>query len=312
MRIEIDAAQDGKTIGQLLRLELKFSSKMIKYVKYRPDGILVNGEWRTVRYLLKKGDILELATEDPQSSPKIRAVELPLEILYEDEDLVVPSKPANMPTHPSHDHYDDTVANALAFRYEKSNTPFVFRPINRLDRNTSGLLLIARHKAAAGILTRSMQQGQIQKKYLAILDGEMPFVENGRIEACLHRTAASIIVREVCSPDAPDADPSLTEYRVLAVGNGHTLVEAAPITGRTHQLRVHFAYLGYPITGDDLYGTPSSLIDRHALHARSLSFPLPSNEEPISLTAPLPEDFARLLRACFPDHPLLKERILSL
>ena len=160
MRIEIDAAQDGKTLGQLLRLDLKFSSKMIKYLKYRPDGMVVNGERRTVRYLLKLGDILELATEDSQASPKIRAVELPLEILYEDEDLVVPAKPANMPTHPSHDHYDDTVANALAFRYEKSNTPFVFRPINRLDRNTSGLLLIARHKAAAGILTRSMQQAQ--------------------------------------------------------------------------------------------------------------------------------------------------------
>ena len=236
MRIVIDETLHGKTLGQLLRLELHFSSKMIKYLNYRPDGLLVNGERRTVRYLLQTGDVLELATEDSQSSPKIKAVDLPLEILYEDEDLVVPSKPANMPTHPSHDHYNDTVANALAFRYEASNTPFVFRPINRLDRNTSGLLLIARHKAAAGILTRSMQEGRIQKRYLAILDGEMPPVENGRIDACLHRTATSIIVREVCSPDAPDADPSLTEYRVLAVGNGHTLVEAAPITGRTHQL----------------------------------------------------------------------------
>ena len=308
MRIVIDETLHGKTLGQLLRLELRFSSKMIKYLKYRPDGLLVNGERRTVRYLLQTGDVLELATEDSQSSPKIKAVDLPLEILYEDEDLVVPSKPANMPTHPSHDHYDDTVANALAFRYEASNTPFVFRPINRLDRNTSGLLLIARHKAAAGILTRSMQEGRIHKRYLAILDGEMPLVENGRIDACLHRTATSIIVREVCSPDAPDADPSLTEYRVLAAMNGHTLVEASPITGRTHQLRVHFSHLGYPITGDDLYGTPSSLIDRHALHARSLSFPLPSSDEQITLTAPLPEDFSKLLKAYFPSHPLLTER----
>ena len=308
MRIVIDETLHGKTLGQLLRLELRFSSKMIKYLKYRPDGLLVNGERRTVRYLLQTGDVLELATEDSQSSPKIKAVDLPLEILYEDEDLVVPSKPANMPTHPSHDHYDDTVANALAFRYEASNTPFVFRPINRLDRNTSGLLLIARHKAAAGILTRSMQEGRIHKRYLAILDGEMPLVENGRIDACLHRTATSIIVREVCSPDAPDADPSLTEYRVLAAMNGHTLVEASPITGRTHQLRVHFSHLGYPITGDDLYGTPSALIDRHALHARSLSFPLPSSDEQITLTAPLPEDFSKLLKAYFPSHPLLTER----
>lgn len=312
MRIEINDALAGKTLGQLLRLELRFSTKMIKYLKYRPDGMIVNGERKTVRYVLQSGDILELATEDAEASPKLRAVKLPLEILYEDNDLVVPVKPANMPTHPSHDHYDDTVANALAYRYEKSGNPFVFRPINRLDRNTSGLLLIARHKAAAGILTRSMQEGRIQKKYLAILDGEMPPVENGRIEACLHRTAESIIVREVCSPDTPDADPSVTEYRVLAVENRHTLVEAAPITGRTHQLRVHFAHLGYPITGDDLYGTPSDAIDRHALHARSLSFPLPSTDQIITLTAPLTEDFAKLLREYFPDHPLLTERILSL
>ena len=150
------------------------------------------------------------------------------------------------------------------------------------------------------------------KKYLAILDGEMPLLENGRIDACLHRTAASIIVREVCPPDTPDADPSVTEYRVLAVANGHTLVEATPVTGRTHQLRVHFSHLGYPITGDDLYGMPSEQIDRHALHARSLSFPLPSNDQIITLTAPLTEDFAKLLGLYFPNHPLLTERILSL
>ena len=296
MRIVIDETLHGKTLGQLLRLELHFSSKMIKYLKYRPDGLLVNGERRTVRYLLQTGDVLELATEDSQSSPKIKAVDLPLEILYEDEDLVVPSKPANMPTHPSHDHYNDTVANALAFRYEASNTPFVFRPINRLDRNTSGLLLIARHKAAAGILTRSMQEGRIQKRYLAILDGEMPPVENGRIDACLHRTATSIIVREVCSPDAPDADPSLTEYRVLAVGNGHTLVEAAPITGRTHQLRVHFAHIGHPICGDDLYGYSGDAIDRQALHATAMEFIHPDTCDTIRCMCPLPADMKKFLK----------------
>ena len=158
MRIVIDGTQSGKCLRQYLKVDLRFSIKMMKYLKYRPNGILVNGERRTVRYILQSGDVLELATEDSESSPKLRAVDLPLEILYEDDDLVVPLKPANMPTHPSHDHYDDTVANALAYRYEKSQTPFVFRPINRLDRNTSGLLLIARHKAAAGI-------NQITKPY---------------------------------------------------------------------------------------------------------------------------------------------------
>jgi 23S rRNA pseudouridine1911/1915/1917 synthase len=228
-------------------------------------------------------------------------VDLPIQILYEDDDLVVPCKPANMPTHPSCDHHYDTVANALAFRYAATGTPFVFRPINRLDRNTSGLLLIAKNRQTAGKLSAEIKAGEIRKTYLAVLDGEL-LEEEGRIDACLHRTEKSIILREVCPPDAPDADRALTEYRVLAVGNGHTLVQARPITGRTHQLRVHFAHIGHPITGDDLYGSPSSVIDRHALHAHSLSFPHPKTQERMTLTAPLPADMKRLIEAFFPEY----------
>lgn len=304
LRFEITDADAGQTVGSFLRVRLHLSSKMMKYLKYRPDGILVGGERKTVRYPLAPGDVLTVAAEDtPRDSQDLAASDLPLEILYEDGDLVVPSKPAGMPTHPSHDHRDDTVANALAFRYRARKIPFVFRPVNRLDRNTSGLLLIARNKLAAGKLTESMQRGEIRKTYLAVLDGEMP-ESGGVIDACLHRTEKSIIVREVCSPDAPDAAPSRTEYTVLAVGSGHTLVSARPVTGRTHQLRVHFAHLGYPITGDDLYGTSSPWIPRHALHARTLSFPHPSTGEPLELTAPLPEDLCTLINRFFPDTEL--------
>ena len=273
---------------------------MLKYLKYTNEGITVNGNHCTVRYVLKEGDVLRIMTEDRESSAVIAPVDLPLEILYEDDCLVVPSKGANMPTHPSCDHYTDTVANALAYRYACQGIPFVFRPINRLDRNTSGLLLIARNKHTAAILTRELQSGGIQKKYLAVLDGEME-VRKGIIDACLHRTEQSIIVREVCPPDAPDADHAVTEYRVLCVGDGHTLVLASPITGRTHQLRVHFSYLGHPITGDDLYGTPSHLIDRHALHAISLTFTHPTKGCRMHLSAPLAEDMESLILRLFPD-----------
>lgn len=303
MEFIISHEDAGLTVRRFLALKIPLSSKMLKYLKYRPDGICVGGERRTVRYILREGDILTLATEDGESPPHLAPVDLPLEILYEDGELVVPSKRANMPTHPSHDHRNDTVANALAFRYAKEGIPFVFRPINRLDRNTSGLLLVARNKLAAGRLSQALAAGEIQKTYLAILDGELSPGE-GEIDACLHRTEKSIIVREVCSPDAPDAAPSLTRYRVLAAGNGHTLVEAQPVTGRTHQLRVHFAHLGHPITGDDLYGTPCPDIGRHALHARKLSFPHPTTGEHLSPVAPLPEDFAHLLDLYFPNVPL--------
>ena len=300
MEYRITEAHDGKLLRQFLQTDLRLSSKEIKHIKFLENGLMVNGERVTVRRVLKAGDLLCIASEDTETAP-IKPVDLPIAILYEDAHLVVPAKPADMPTHPSHDHYDDTVANALAYRYAKNGEPFVFRPVNRLDRNTSGLLLIARNRTSAGRLSEAMKSGKIRKSYLAILDGEMPLGE-GVIDACLHRTQESIILREVCSPDAPDADPSRTEYRVLAVENGHTLVEAHPITGRTHQLRVHFAYIGHPLTGDDLYGTPSDAIARHALHARTLAFPHPVTNEVLKITAPLANDFEVALRKFFPTY----------
>lgn len=301
MQIKVTKELSGLCVRDVLRRHLSLSTKMLKYLKYRNDGISVNGEKCTVRYVLQKGDVLEVMLEDRASSEAVDPVELPLEILYEDADLVIPSKPAQMPTHPSHDHYRDTVANALAFRYAKEGIPFVFRPINRLDRNTSGLLLIARNKHSAGRLSGQMQRGEIQKTYLAVLDGALEET-HGVIDACLHRTKESIIVREVCSPDAPDADEARTEYDVLCRGVEHTLVAARPITGRTHQLRVHFASLGHPITGDDLYGTPSHLIDRHALHAAVLSFRHPVSDASMLARAPLPDDLLRLIETCFPTN----------
>ena len=291
--------EDALCVRDFIRRRLPLSGRMLKYLKYREDGIRVNGERVTVRRVLRAGDRLELAVADSTPAP-IRPVALPLDILYEDDDLVVPAKPAGMPTHPSHDHWDDTVANALAARYAGMGIPFVFRPVNRLDRDTSGLLLIARNKLAAGTLTRAMQRGEIHKIYLAVLEGE-DCPDSGLIDRPLHRTAQSIILREVCPPDAPDAAPSRTAYRILARGGGCALAEALPLTGRTHQLRVHFASIGHPIVGDTLYGIPNGRLDRQALHARSLSFPRPGDGARLTLTAPLPPDMAGLIDRCFPN-----------
>lgn len=300
MQIEITKELDGQCVRDVLRRHLSLSTKMLKYLKYRNDGISVNGNRCTVRYVLRTSDVLEIRLEDRAPSDAVDPVELPLDILYEDEDLVIPAKPADMPTHPSCDHYRDTVANALAFRYASRNIPFVFRPINRLDRNTSGLLLVARNKHSAGLLSEQLREGGIEKTYLAVLDGVL-FDDHGVIDACLHRTKDSIIVREVCSPDAPDADAARTEFRVLLRGASHTLVAAHPITGRTHQLRVHFSSIGHPITGDDLYGTPSSLIPRHALHAATLAFHHPTSKKAMRVCAPLPADLSQLIQRCFPN-----------
>lgn len=281
-------------LRDFLKKQCKLSHRMTKRLKYTDGGLQVNGATVTVRYILRTGDLLSLAAEDDAPTEKIRPVDLPIDILYEDSELVVPAKPANMPTHPSHDHYNDTVANALCYRYERMGVPFCFRPINRLDRDTSGLLLIARGQIAADRLNRAMREGRIRKHYLAILEGA-PEPAEGEIETHLCRTAESIIVRRVCTPEE-GGDYALTRYRTLAVSDGYALVEASPITGRTHQLRVHFAHIGHPIVGDDLYGHAHPDMPRQALHAHTLTFPHPTDGREISACAPLPADMSAFLR----------------
>ncbi len=295
MEIRIDRKTAGKTVKEILRSEVRLSGAMLRHLKFSEGGILVNGAHVTVRHVLSEGELLSLAVEDRESGEKLIPVDLPLSILYEDGDAVVPSKPADMPTHPSHGHTRDTVANALAHRYASLGVPFVFRPVNRLDRNTSGLLLVARNRIAAASLGKAMQRGEIRKTYLAILCGTLP-EDEGVIDTYMRRTAASVILRENCS-EGQGGVRALTRYRVLAQAEGHTLVECEPLTGRTHQLRVHFAGLGCPILGDDLYGAPSDRIGRHALHSHRLIFPRVSDGAQITVESPLPEDMASVMEA---------------
>lgn len=298
MDYRVENQNDGRSVGDIIKKELGISARLLKHLKFVPGGITVNGNPVTVRYLLRTGDLLSVAVEDRESNPHLEPVDLPLEVVYEDEDLTVPNKPAHMPTHPSCNHHHDTVANALAFRYGSAGVPFVFRPVNRLDRNTSGLLLIARNRVAAATQFRLMQQGEIRKLYLAILKGT-PEQEEGTLDTYMRRTAASVILRENCA-EGEGGDFARTRFRVLASKGDYSLVCAAPITGRTHQLRVHFSGIGCPLVGDDLYGEPDSRIERHALHSCVLSFLRCSDGERVTLTAPLPPDMQALADELFP------------
>lgn len=302
MEIRITQTEDGKTVREMMRGVLGFSAAHLRHLKFLENGILVNGARVTVRYVLREGDCLTLAAEDADTPEKLLPIDLPLAIAYEDDDLVIPSKSADMPTHPSCGHYEDTVANALAFRYAEQGIPFVFRPISRLDRNTSGLLTVARNRIAAARLTRAMQSGEIRKRYVAILCG-LPEGDGGLIVTHQRRTAASVILRENCLPDE-GGELARTHYRVLCRADGYALVYAEPLTGRTHQLRVHFAGLGCPILGDDLYGLPSERIGRHALHSCMLSLPLPSTGERMTVWADLPDDMRILAEEIFGEDAL--------
>lgn len=296
MIFECGAEHDGMSVLHILRDVLRLSRGVIKYLKFKEDGIVLRGERVTVRKILRAGDILVLGIED--STPTdIEPKDLPIDIAYEDEEIVVPIKPPFMPTHPSIAHHDDTVANALCYRYRHKDTPFVFRPVNRLDRNTSGLLIIARNRISAGKLYRSMREGKIKKRYIAILRGTLT-QERGVIEGYIRRVPDSIIEREVCL-EGEGGDFALTEYEVIDSRDGYTLVYAVPRTGRTHQLRVHFASLGAHILGDELYGEESELIARHALHAYELSFAHPTKDQTLTLRAPIPSDMESVIDKIF-------------
>jgi 23S rRNA pseudouridine1911/1915/1917 synthase len=299
---KISAEENGKTVKEILRYGVGLSLAFTKQLKFLDNGIMLNGEKVTVRRTVSAGDILFLATEDVQKDGVLTPTPLPLDIAYEDEYIVMPNKSADMPTHPSHNHRGDTLADALAYKYQEEGIPFVFRAISRLDRNTSGILLIAKDRISASRLSASMKNGDISKKYIAILDGELDFDE-GTIDTYIKREAESIIFRRVCKENE-GGDRAITKYKLLAKSNGYSLVLASPITGRTHQLRVHFSHMGAPILGDDMYGNESPLISRHALHALSLEFIHPKTNTPITVCAPPSEDISRVIVELFGSEAL--------
>ncbi len=300
MEIKINSNTDGLTVLQILKGELGLSRALIKHLKFKEGGITLNGEHATVRRQVKAGDTLCLSVEDTVTPEKLTPSALELPVLYEDDDVAVPSKPSDMPTHQSFGHYGDTVANALTYRYESQGIPFVFRPVNRLDRNTSGLLLIARNRISAAYLSDAMKRGEITKQYIAVLRGILKDDE-GIIDTYMRRTAESVIVREVCDENG-GGDRAITKFKVICRSNTHTMVLATPVTGRTHQLRVHFAHMGCPIEGDDMYSDGGELISRHALHSYLLTFPRPSDGESITVTSPLPDDVTLLCQRVFGEN----------
>jgi 23S rRNA pseudouridine1911/1915/1917 synthase len=206
-------------------------------------------------------------------------------------------KPPAMPTHPYHGHFDDTLANGLAWIFQERGKPFVFRPINRLDKDTSGLVLIAKDKQTAHLLAHQMEKREIHKTYLALLTGAIQPTE-GEIHTFIRRKEKSIILREATDFRMLDSDEALTYYKTISSNSEFSLVRAIPHTGRTHQLRVHFSYVGHPIVGDSLYGTPSEKIGRHALHAFSLSFLHPITKEPLYWESKLPTDMQEICQKC--------------
>ena len=275
------------TIGNYLKT-LGFSHQCVIALKKQEKGILLNGIWAYVNTLLSKGDTLTLTLSEDESSEKIPPVNLPLHILYEDEDILVLNKPADMPIHPSLNNYENTLANAVAYYYDSQNIPFVFRCINRLDRDTTGVTMLAKNPFSAGILSEMVRNREIHREYVAIADGIF-LQKEGIVDAPIGRKEGSTIEREI---NLETGERAVTHYTVLKENKdlNCSQIKLWLETGRTHQIRVHMKHLGHPLLGDFLYNPDMTYIKRQALHSHSLAFKHPITKEPMHFVAPVPSD----------------------
>ena len=273
------------TILDFLKKE-GFSRHILSSMKNTPNTIILNGERGFGRSVLKPQDHLIVTVPETESGENIIRTKMDLNIIYEDEDILVINKPADMPVHPSAGNYENTLANAVAYYYKKQGETFIFRCINRLDRDTTGLLIIAKHALSASILSKQMKAREIRRTYLAVCKGQLP-TEVGIINAPIARKADSAIERCV---DFSNGESAVTHYRVRYYQDGYSLVELHLETGRTHQIRIHMQYLGNPLPGDYLYCPDYSKISRTALHSYRLAFCHPITGNPMDFYAPLPTD----------------------
>lgn len=324
------------TILDFLKKE-GFSRHILSSMKNTPNTIILNGERGFGRSVLKPQDHLIITVPETESGENIIRTKMDLNIIYEDEDILVINKPADMPVHPSAGNYENTLANGIAWYFAEKGEDFVYRCINRLDRDTSGLTIVAKHAVSAAILGQMVrakaEQGLkapgIHRTYLALVEGKVVPV-SGVIDAPIARQEDRCLRRVV---DFKRGDRAVTHYRVLTgwqtenAQKFRSLVKLQLETGRTHQIRVHMAYLGHPLVGDFLYnpaygenqidrrddensgerqifqgktfscGKEQYDIGRQALHAWKLSFPHPMTGQPMNFTAPLPEDMQRLLKS---------------
>lgn len=263
---------------------LGFSHRLITKLKQTPDGILLNGEHIRTIDPMSEGDVLEINLPTDKKESISIPVEMPLDIIYEDDDILVLNKPAMLAVHESHNHLGDTLSNAVAFHLKKEGKPSVFRAVGRLDKGTSGLMVCALNRYAASRLS-----GKIKKQYLAIAKGI--YEGKGTIDAPIYRPDPILTVRTVDER----GEKAITHWTALKNDGENTLLRVKLETGRTHQIRVHFASLGTPLVGDTMYGTPDERICHQALHCCECRFIHPVKNEEMHFFCDMPDDMKKII-----------------
>lgn len=299
MELKIDAAAAGlrldKAVADLTELSRGLANEQIKN-----GQILVNGEAKKAKYAVKEGDVISYELPEPEVVEYV-AEDLPLEIVYQDEDVAVVNKPQGMVVHPSAGHTSGTLVNALMYHIKDlSGINGVLRPgiVHRIDKDTSGLLMIAKNDQAHLALADELKDKKSLRKYWAIVHGNLPN-DRGVIEAPIGRSEKDRKKQAVTAK----GKPALTRFQVLERFGDYTLVELQLETGRTHQIRVHMAYIGHPVAGDEVYG-PRKTLKGHGqfLHARTLGFTHPRTGEVLEFTAEAPAIFLETLEKLRKAH----------
>jgi 23S rRNA pseudouridine1911/1915/1917 synthase len=267
------------------------SKRALTQIKFNGGKILVNNIEFNVRKVLSENDIVTLIFPQEKRSPEILSEKIELDIIYEDDFILVINKPAGMPTIPSKQHPTGTLANAVLYYYDKKDIDYTFHAVNRLDRDTTGLLIVAKNGFVHNLFSHEQKKGTVKRKYKAIVHGKLEGKEV--VNAPIGRKDGSIIER--CVRD--DGQSATTHFEVIVNNNDYSLVELSLETGRTHQIRVHMAHLGHPLVGDDLYGGSTKILKRQALHSYSINFFHPILQKELQFDSTLPEDMDIFLRA---------------
>ncbi len=285
IRWHVAPEEDGQLLRDFLRNSKQISRKALADIKFQGGEMIVNGEDVNVRAMVKSGDVVEIIFPPENRSQYIKLSPVPLTIIYEDEHMLVIDKPHGLPTIPPQNKDEPSLAGAILYYYEQHHIPTTFHAVNRLDKDTSGLLLIAKHRYVHDQFVRLQQKRGISRTYQALVHGNV-VRKTGTINKPIARKDGSIIERTV----SQTGQRAVTHFSVLDQKINGALIQLKLETGRTHQIRVHMSSIGHPLFGDSLYGGSNEQIERQALHASSITFEHPLLKETMHFTAPLPAD----------------------
>ena len=286
---QIDKDEHYDNVLHVLKEQFLLSDRLITKLK-KANKIYLNSLPTYTKKSVTVGDTVSVLIDFEEDNSNIVASNIPLNIIYEDDYLLVLNKPANIAIHPSILHFDNSLSNGVKFYFDKLGLKKKIRIVNRLDRNTSGIVILAKNEYIQECLIKQMKTNEFKKEYLAIAKGILES-KSGTLNFPIARKEGSIIERTVSS----DGDSAITHYDVVKEFNNLSLVHIVLETGRTHQIRVHFSHIGHPILGDTLYGSPSKLINRQALHSYKLTFIHPVTKKELILESSLPNDIKNII-----------------